>query len=550
MGDQNVSERNVGWTNGVVVRKAVLVLLLIPMVLFAFRPMAKWPARLIEAVPSPDGSVWVSLHREEVSQPEVWRWDQDLRGGERFATFLCEPYPFRTMAENRILIVLGQGQIMGYSTASKQRVWGIPCDMSTNLASLDDGEHLLLLERSEGRARVLHAETGRVVDEWELMAGVMQRCYFQSNTLVITGDASYVPTSDFTLRWTGTKLEELTGAEADRVASNVKADVENGKAQFWDYAQHMVRNTLESGQLPNGNSLLVLKTPFLLSEELRVVAPPEGTVVRRKVLSSRHQPAGAWSLGLPAIYVCFVALLVWDGTHSANPRRFAIDSSILCLVYSLPFIAWQSDLMPEHIRSQQSMRFLPMLLAWFVSGIFFVLAGTNRRLYFWASILVSSLFVFFLPSVLLAFACRWFGIESPIRIRDQAKEGADRKMQFGIGDVMIGTAAIAIFLSFGVSMVELMVGGLGGAVVLLLGLPALKYRALAWGWLAMAAVLSCMAMMLTKPETAAYSSIHWMVLMVFAVVSLYRVGSRSEQEPAAIDLAEEPLAEDASQALA
>ncbi|MEL6110911.1 MAG: hypothetical protein AAFU85_33305, partial [Planctomycetota bacterium] len=114
-----------------------MLLLLVPVIWFVLRPDGDWPARLIDAVASPDGSVFAAIHREEVSNPEIWRWDEHLRGGRRVAELLCEPSHFVTGADGQILLVLGEGQMMAFSTSASRRRWSQVCEMGATMTLLE-----------------------------------------------------------------------------------------------------------------------------------------------------------------------------------------------------------------------------------------------------------------------------------------------------------------------------------------------------------------------------------------------------------------------------
>lgn len=520
-----------------IVRKISLLLLVVPVVCFALRPDGNWPARLIDAVASPDGSVFAAIHREEVNNPEIWRLDQNLRGGERVAQLLCEPEQFVAGADGEALVVIGEGQLMGFSTSSATRKWNRVFKMQATVTLLDGGDYFLLVEPGGKSVRVFDVRSGDELnaDEWGWSGAtsplrIVERLYYRSPFFVIEG----LEGGQQVAEWTGARLEQLTGAEAVEAEDYVRSGVGAEETATWDFVHRRARESSEKRTLPDGNHLQVSKS-WQVPSELRIVTFPGKDLIRRKVFGRGISSYGGWFFALPIISVCFSLLLAIDGSSTGHPRRIYIDAVILWLFGALPYVAWQAELLPDHVRELQPLRLLPMLLAWLACFAFLLLVGTNRRLYTWASILVGSGFVFFLPAIALALGCRRFGFESPIQIRDRSiGENSERRIQFGIADVMLGTAAIAIFMAFGRTILDWMIAGFGYAVVLLFGLPALKNRVLAWGWLAVTAFASCRCMLTPRPQDFVLYTFPWMVLMVFALIAIYRYrvgGHEVEPEP-------------------
>ncbi|MEL6110958.1 MAG: hypothetical protein AAFU85_33545, partial [Planctomycetota bacterium] len=370
---------------------------------------------------------------------------------------------------------------------------------------------------------VWDVRTGEELDRWEQFGLTypsfpIDRLYVRSSVLVMEGSKD----RQWVLEWNGTRLQQLTGDEAEAAAASVRDGLDTAETAMWDYVGFRTQATADVVALPNGKRLQVSKNPYAASR-LRIVSSRDGKVIRRKTLGRGIAAYGGWILALPIICVCFTILLVIDGSSSGHPRRIYIDGLILWLFGAVPYVAWRADLLPDHVRELQPLRFMPMLLAWLACFAFLALAGTNRRLYTWAAILVSSGFVFFFPAVALALGCRQLGFESPIQVRDRSLgENSERRIQFGIGDVMLGTAAIAIFIAFGRMILDWMIAGFGYGIVLLFGLPALKNRVLAWGWLAVTAFASCRCMLTPRPQDFVLYTFPWMVLMVFALIAIYR----------------------------
>ena len=507
------------------VRKLALVLLLIPVFAFALRSGTRWPVRLIRAAASPDGSVWAAIHREEVTYPEIWQWDSELRHGYRAYPLLCEPYQLVTTTDGELLLVLGQGQLMVLDTETQGKLWTAACLMPARVELLEDGKSLLLVERSS--VRLLDLRRGQEIAQWEGNV-TLQGAFWQSPTLMFQDFAGV----SVVLRCAGGNIDVLQSEVAEHWKTRLRQGVPSGETRVWNIRK-LAKNVTEEFPLPNGETLQ-LRQGRSATSQLSILNA-EGDLLRQKVFGNAVSVSVGWYLALPLCLVPFTLLLVWDGTVSGNRNRLYVDATILWLLFSTPFMAWYSELIPQHARELQMVRYAPMLVAWLACLGFLFLWGTDRRLYLWASILAVCCLVFLMPAVVLAYGCRKFGLESPLRSREST-EITSRKVQFGIGDAMLGTAAIALFFAVGIGILQTMIVGFGLAVLFLFGLPALKNRLLAWGWLAVTALASGWSMMTPQSDDAACYAFPWMVLMVFALMSLYRFGEDATGMDAAPEL--------------
>jgi hypothetical protein len=140
----------------------------------------------------------------------------------------------------------------------------------------------------------------------------------------------------------------------------------------------------------------------------------------------------------------------------------------LTAFFTLPYIAGLGEIVPEEFVESQWQAIAVITLAVISCSLFLLLLLAERPLYIWAIVITSCFVPFLLPSSLSALILRGYRFRSPFDLRvGSGGSLIDRgKIRFGIGEMLMATAALAILLSVGLSVLDLIPFGVAYAVVL------------------------------------------------------------------------------------
>lgn len=521
-------------------RRVVIVVGMVAAIYTLQRQNSQWPVKLLGASVAADGTVLISLLRDQQLQyPEIWHWDKTLRNGSRWRTLHAAPARFESARDGSVWLILGDEQLRAFDTQTKDVLWRrLNEDSFFEIAILNDTHVLYVDDLYDPVIRVIDALSGEDVSQWKSNGKVKRYVIGTETFLIEESDRQVV------LRWTGAELVEVENP--DRELSRLWKQVNLLQAEIWEPKFYQVNSSGGRSKrlirpsaatmlgtkvfVPNSDGRTMETTPpgrWRDSAEIRVVAS-DGTVLHRRVLNASESERSAIAALLSLVITAVVLVAMYDGLCAPKSWRLFVDGLILLVFFAVAFCVWDRSLWPAQESEREVIRALPSVIASASCLAFLALAGARRKFFVWLAILVACCLVFLIPAVIIALICRQLGFRWPIVdgvTRSEEHQTTKPRSQFGIADVLLATTGVALLLAVSTAAgTELAIGAaiygvvFGGLVAI--GLVIMRSQLLAWFALAGTCFLSCQSLQCRDVFTAVLLALPTLILMVFAFLSI------------------------------
>ncbi|MEL6110910.1 MAG: hypothetical protein AAFU85_33300, partial [Planctomycetota bacterium] len=521
-------------------RRVLMVLAMFAVIVVLQRQNSQWPVKLLGANAAADGTILVSLLRnQQLQYPEIWHWDKTLRKGSRWRTLRAAPARFESARAGSVWLILGDEQLRAFDTQTKTLLWRrLNEDSFFEIAVLNDTYVLYVDDLYDPVIRVIDALSGKDVSQWK-SNGKVKRYVIGAETLLIEESDRQV-----VLRWTGAELVEVENPK--RELSQLWGQVSLLQAEIWEPDSYRVISSegrsrrLVRPSKPNvlGTKTLVPKSDGRTVEttptgrwrdgaEIRVVAS-DGTVLHRRVLNASESERSAIAALISLVVTAVVLVGTYDGLHASNPWRPFFDGLILLVFFAVCFCAWDRSLWPANESRFDAVRALPSVIASASCLAFLGLAATRRKFYVWLALLFACCLVFLVPPVIVALIRRHRGFRWPtpnVGTGSDESPATRSRGQFGIADVMLATTGVALLLAVSTAsgaelMMNAAISGVVFGVLVAVGFVIMRSQGFAWFTLAVACFLSCQSLQSRDPSIGMWMAFSPMILMVFAFLSI------------------------------
>lgn len=453
----------------------ILLLLLVPITIASQICTSSWPVMLEGVAASKTGPIYVAFSYEDVNGVEIWQWSRDLSQRRR----VCRTTNYyltglSANADGRIIVCESPYEVAGLDATTGRRIWQKVIESEAKAHLLPDDRHLLLVEVGLANAvtvSVLDIETGAIIDSqvFNDAVGGFRPMLKQVDFIDDTATLQFSDSSQICLRYSAGGLQVLNGAQPTRVAANNTTRMYQfiGRG-FWTSKRLELLDQRDS--LTATRDVVLVPSTTNTPSTIRVVDAASGDVIHQDRLGISLALREALVIGIAIASIVWVTLLLFDS--DASVKRMLINAATLVGFFTLPFIPVTGDMIPQWIVDRQWQNILAIPAAVLASVLFLVALGTERRLIVWAMLLFACLFPFLMPAIVAGVGLRTIGLRSPWRIGG-ASEGSmldEGRLRFGISDLLLISAALAVFCGVGHSNLFLMAVGIGYTTAFLVSL--------------------------------------------------------------------------------
>ena len=494
-----------------------------------------WDVHWREVVVSKNGRIFtVSKYRGQLGA-EIWEWKSDLSSRRHVAELWNFYGRLHCSKDGSILVCDTGSSVFAVDTATNQRLWENENSVFRRVHLLDDDRHGVFVA-IEGMQiiflQVFDIRTGQIKDKFTDLPiqanDPMGQVHLIEDGIAFCGSKG----QNATVRWTGNEM-----FRADLAAS--KSELAGARTLYDVGPRYRGLNTKQSrtGELPNGRMVEVQNASADKSCRIMINNDVGNRIesIKRIGLSPNWWLASA--IAFVALGVFWVHLLMRDAVATGMPSRLRLLIDLSWITLTLAFVTTPGlgEFVPDgliQIRLWHVTAFASAVLVW---SIYSLVAGLRKPSYVWALLIGSCAVPVVLPPVLLALWWRKLGFTSRFWFRepcdqssteDQPAKGENLGFRFGIREVLLVTAAIAVFAGVGIQTAEFFTAGLGYALVVLLafalgsGNRTAKATVLICSLIALAAVASH-----GVRGEGAWASLHTVhVVLVFSFASVYGYG--------------------------
>lgn len=436
---------------------------------------------LYDVASSAAGRLYGVVSVDHWYRTEVWEWSEELSEHRVVFRPRGRAYGIGCSDNGGVLVMLVEDSLTAYDVSRRQVLWRETCGInewaSSDLFFTSGDRHIVLIDnagaafstrRAMDQISVFDAESGALIgkhqgnsailrvdssDEWiryvTRAADVVTLCVEEGQLHETDRSTLYEQQKDANAHSGPWKRHEIECRQrdvdsTDRILSSNSMRRVEGSGRQWATAASIKLTDCASGQVRSHR----LSTPAAIVDSLRIVIA---------------FAAAAW-----------VGILMRDGTSVRGQWRVWIDFGLMTALVVLMCTNLNSVMSDNPPLWSQMAAPVAICSAVAMCLLFLVTLTAKRQVCFWSALYAACMFPVLLPTVLLATIIRVRAMHSDRHASTEItavrsdRQASSSQLRFGIHQLMLGTAAVAIVFGVGRQTVVMpQIGILLGTVVLL-----------------------------------------------------------------------------------